>query len=432
MTGPRLAAGAGVTLPLVYLALAAAALVLATGSLPWLADALAGHYYHPRLLALTHLVALGWVTLAIMGASYQLLPVVLEQPLWSTRLARWQLAWLLPGIGGMVGHFATGRWTGLLWAAGLVGLGVLTHLVNVALTLRALRRWEFTARCVAGAHVGLALTVAFGLVLAAARVWGLALGDGFPALHAHAHLAVLGWVSPMVLGVAARAYPMFLLGEGPTPAVARLQELGLLLGAPAVVAGLLWWPALRAAGVLAVTTALGAHAWWLLTLARRRKRPALDWGLRFLLTGGLWLPAAGGVGLGLAAGWLAGPRAALVYAVLGLGGWVSLTIVGMMLKIVPFLVWYRVYAPRVGREPVPALGALSSPALEAAAYVLLGGGLLALTTAVARGAAGWIAGAGWLLAAGALAFAGNQARILARLRQARHQRPATPAAVGVP
>ena len=43
--------------------------------------ALAGHYYHPRLLALTHAVTLGWITLAIMGASYQLVPVVFERPL---------------------------------------------------------------------------------------------------------------------------------------------------------------------------------------------------------------------------------------------------------------------------------------------------------------------------------------------------------------
>ena len=36
----------------------------------------------------------------------------------------------------------------------------------------------------------------------------------------------------------------------------------------------------------------------------------------------------------------------------------------MMLKIVPFLVWYRVYAPRAGRQPVPTLAQLSWPAAE--------------------------------------------------------------------
>ena len=36
------------------------------------------------------------------------------------------------------------------------------------------------------------------------------------------------------------------------------------------------------------------------------------------------------------------------YGVLALGPWASLTIVGMLLKIVAFLVWYRVYGPRAG------------------------------------------------------------------------------------
>ena len=76
-----------VVLPIAYLATAAAAFVLAALALPGLGAVLAGHYYHPRLLALTHVLALGWVTLAIMGASYQIIPVVIERPLFSERLA---------------------------------------------------------------------------------------------------------------------------------------------------------------------------------------------------------------------------------------------------------------------------------------------------------------------------------------------------------
>ena len=66
--------------------------MLAALGVVWLAPELAGHYYHPRVVALTHTVTLGWITLAIMGASYQMIPVVLERPVWSERLARWQLA----------------------------------------------------------------------------------------------------------------------------------------------------------------------------------------------------------------------------------------------------------------------------------------------------------------------------------------------------
>src|SRR5512134_2029168 len=111
--GPGAGRTPSATLPLSYLAAAAAAFVLAAAGLPWLAVELAGHYYHPRVLALTHTVALGWITMSILGASYQLIPIVLERPLWSERLARRQLWVLLLGVSGMVGHFWIGTWPGL-------------------------------------------------------------------------------------------------------------------------------------------------------------------------------------------------------------------------------------------------------------------------------------------------------------------------------
>ncbi len=77
--------------------------------------------------------------------------------------------------------------------------------------------------------------------------------------------------------------------------------------------------------------------------------------------------------------------------------------VGMMLKIVPFLVWQRVYAPRAGRAAVPTLGQLGWPHAEAAAYVLLTAGTLVLAAATAAGSAPAIRGAGVLLTLGALA-----------------------------
>ncbi len=76
---PRPGSGLSPLVPLAYLVCAAVAFLAASLSVAWLAPELTGHYYHPRLLALTHTVTLGWITLAIMGASYQLIPIVLER-----------------------------------------------------------------------------------------------------------------------------------------------------------------------------------------------------------------------------------------------------------------------------------------------------------------------------------------------------------------
>src|SRR5262245_20052763 len=143
-------------LPLGYLICAAAAFVVAAAGVSWLAPELSGHYYHPRLLALTHAVTLGWITVAIMGASYQLLPVVLERPIWSERLAHWQLAILAVGVTGMVAHFYLGPGSGLAAAAAVLAVGIALHLLNVGLSLRGFTHWTFTARLVVLAYGGLA------------------------------------------------------------------------------------------------------------------------------------------------------------------------------------------------------------------------------------------------------------------------------------
>ena len=399
-------------LPLTYLLCAAAAFLLGSAGVMWVAPELSGHYYHPRLLALTHTVTLGWITLAIMGASYQLIPIVLQRPIWSERLARWQLAVLAIAISGMAGHFLLGTWPGLAGAAGLMVVGVSLHLLNVSLSARGLAQWTFTARLALLGYVGLAATTIFGSILALNHVRPFLPPTLFPILHAHVQLALLGWVAPMILGVSARVYPMFLLAPEPSPWASRSQLWGVTLGVPSVVVGLLTErPRLLVAGALAVAIAAVAHAAWVFEMVRARKRPGLDWGLRFTLTGTAFLVAATALGLALALDLLSGPRVALTYAVLMLGGWISLTVAGMMLKIVPFLVWYRAYGPRAGRERVPTLAEISSPQIEGLAYVALTTGVALLAIAVFEGDATWIRAAGFVVTVGAIAFATALGRV---------------------
>lgn len=398
-----------------YLATAAAAYVLATLGVVWLAPELSGHYYQPRLLALTHLVTLGWITLAILGAGYQIVPVALGRPMWSERLPRWQFWILVTGIAGMVSHFYLGTWPGLAEAAALLVAGIILHLVNMAMTLRGLHGATFTARAVRLGHAGLALTALFGLTLALNRLWPVLRGDALATLHAHVHLALLGWVTPMVLGVAARIYPMFLVSPEPAPWLGRVQLWGLSAGVPVLMAGLVAAPALTLPGALAVSAAVAAHGVSVLTMVRASRRPALDWGLRLAVAGtGVLVPLTA-VGLGFALGLLAGPRAALAYGALALGGWSSLTIAGVMLKIVPVLVWHHVYGPRVGRAPVPPVAQLTAPRLEAVACALLTTGTLLLAVMLAGGEVAWIRGASVVLALGGLAFAAALAHALRHL-----------------
>jgi len=404
-----------IRLPLAYLTAAAAAFVGAAVQIPWLATELAGHYYHPRVLALTHTVTLGWISLAVMGASYQLIPIVLKCPLWSERLPWWQLPALVVGIAGMLAHFSIAEWSGLVWAALLVAAAVGAHVVNVTLTLRALRPQTLLARFVIVALVGISLTMLAGLALAAHHLHPFLPGDFYARLSAHVHLALLGWVLPMILGVAAQVYPMFLLGSGHDVRLERIQFWGVVAGVPALVAGLLLSRVLTIGGTAAVAMAVAAHLTSLTGMVRRSNTPRFDWPVRFLLAAAALLVPATLLGLALAFDTATGPRWALAYSVLVLGGWVSLTIVGMMLKIVPFLTWYSAYGERAGREPVPSLAKLGWPAAEVLAFVALAGGTVLLTAGVAIGSVPMIRVAGSFIVIGAFAFAAALARVLSHL-----------------
>jgi hypothetical protein len=195
-----------------------------------------------------------------------------------------------------------------------------------------------------------------------------------------------------------------------------MQFWGLTIGVPALVLGLLLeLPAGVIVGALAVSTGALAHLGWIASMITRRRRPRLDWGLRLVLAGAAFILPGVLLGWAFALGLITGPRFALAYAVVILGGWISLTIAGMMLKIVPFLVWYRVYGSRAGKERVPTLPDLSYVHAEGAACVLLVVGFIALPAAMAGGNAEAIRIAGIILTLGGLAFTAALGRVLMHL-----------------
>ena len=240
-------------------------------------------------------MTLGWITLTIMGASYQLIPVVLQRPIWSERLARWQLAALVLGIVGMVAHFFIARWPGLVWGAGLVLLGGAAHVLNVGGPYRP-PPVDLHRRLIAGALAGFALTALFGLALGIEHVRPFLGGDFHGRLAAHVHLALLGWVLPMIVGVAAHVYPMFLLAPESGGGLRSVQLWGLGVGVPLVVVGLVVDGRLATVGALATAVAVTAHIASVVQIAGARGRPALDWGLRFVFAGTACLAPASASG----------------------------------------------------------------------------------------------------------------------------------------
>jgi len=74
-----------------------------------------------------------------------------------------------------------------------------------------------------------------------------------------------------------------------------------------------------------------------------------------------------------------------LYGFLGLIGMVSFAIIGMLYKIIPFLVWYGVYSKKVGLAKIPTLADLYSERVQMAGYFAFVFGLAGASAGILAG-----------------------------------------------
>ncbi|MBE7484276.1 MAG: hypothetical protein HS104_30445 [Polyangiaceae bacterium] len=380
---------------LVFYAVGASTLVLAAPDLS------RGHFFVPRVVALVHLFTLGWIVLSIFGALCQFLPVAVGRSVRFPPLAHLSFAAQTLGVGSFVVALLASSRPLLLFGAFALSLAFAAFAVNLAATLIPVRERNLTWWALAGAAIFLLATPAYGVVLALNLRDGALLSDRFGTIGQHAHIAILGFVLMVMVGVAHRLLPMFLLTHGASERPAWVA-IGLLFGS-ATLLSMPWGgsarlsaaAALGSAGVLALLVQAA-------TFFKHRKRRAIDPGMR--------LVASGLAGLGLAVvlapfaltRGLADPRLLTTYFVVLLGA-VTLFVAGHYYKIVPFLVWNHRYGPLLGKRKVPKVSELYSERVALADAALLVAGLVGLAVAtfigsvvLARMAAIVFAAGAWL------------------------------------
>lgn len=385
-------------------------------------DVFGGDYLNMTTIGAVHLATLGWVSMVMIGAIYQLVPVLLQIEIHSEKLGRAGYWPALAGVAGMVAGFWTAD-PGLVAGAGFLAvIGFYTFVLNILLTFRRVRGWTVQAWAILGAVLFFFLTVSWGLLLALNLKYGF-LGGGFRAqMAAHAALGLAGWFSLTIYGVGYRLIPMFALSHGFSErrqgVAALLLALGAATGALGGAAGLGRGVLPFAGGLVVIAFALFALDVRDIIAHRRRRRlelvtnfslAALGFGILASLL--LWLALLGFRPSWLSPGaWLTG----IVHA--ALMGWVSLMIVGQIFKVVPFLIWLHRYSERAGREAVPLVRDLYSAQVGRWAFLLLLAGTAGTELAVLAGRAGLATVAAAVALAGALFFAYAMLQVLLGLR----------------
>jgi hypothetical protein len=416
-------------LPLSFITFGLVWLAVAAGWLAARVELLDFHYATPGVVALVHAWILGCLLPVTFGAVYQLLPVVLGGELASPRLAWTHFALHAIGAPCLVASMIVWRMDFVALAAVPVVAGVILFASNVWRTVGRIR-WTHdpVATAFALAAAWLVATVLAGALLALDHVWNFLAISPLAILRAHAHLGLAGFFLTLLQGATFRLVPMFTLS---TVQSWRRVWAGLLVtqvGLGVLIPGLIWEKNfLVCLAALTLCVGLALSGWELAaTLASRHKR-GLVVGLRGFVGGAALFAgaAAGGLTVALAGNLpLAGnPKWAMLYGLVALLGGLVPIILGMLCKIIPFLVWLRVYAPLIGRRPTPPATGLAKPVLERAWLALYGLGLGGLAAGVVGADIFWLHLGAWLLLAGVVVLLVNFGIVLSHLGQARTARP---------
>jgi len=327
----------------------------------WLGDELRGPegWFH------AHLFVLGWATMLAMGAVYQLIHVILQSDIYSTRLGYIHYVMFSIGVIGMLYGFVRAD---VRWLAGFATcalIGILLFGWNMAVTLYKASLWNPITVSTACACLYLVLTGLTGMLMGLNFAFGQWNGLHERIFGAHIWMGTTGWFGMLITGFSYKMLPMFYLSHHYP---VRLQKVVLLLWNAAVITGVtafltdhkegLLWLAL-----LLLTAGMLVYVYHLEQIQEKRHKnnpgPGIRWSVyvsralaAFMVA--LLIYASQGPEL------LLHPRVVLLAGWLYLGGWVSLTILGYASKIVPFLWWTHKYGKQAGKPGTPLMAGMLS------------------------------------------------------------------------
>jgi hypothetical protein len=317
----------------------------------------------PTTLAMTHLLTLGYISMVMIGALAQMLPVLVGSPLPRPLLISSVVHTLLTlGVLALATGLLFDLGDSVLIAMFLLGIGLSIFIGTAAYALIRAQANNSTVSGMRLAIVGFAVTVVFGLRVAAEHVWHP--DPPLPVLWTHAHLTwgFIGWVGILVISVAYVVVPMFQM----TPEYPQWMQrwmtkmilVGLLLWASVyllTISDFTMWKILTTILSYYLAVCLTVFAGITLYLQSQKRRRSTYLTLKFwrlsmvslLLCTGLWVLGQLWPSLGSWQnfGYLNG----MIFIV----GFAVSVILGMLYKIIPFLVWLHLLGQNTRHLKLP-------------------------------------------------------------------------------
>ena len=378
-------------LPVLYFAFAHVALVAAIAAIAFDPVAVAGFFYHARIVAIVHLVTLGWISGSILGALYIVGPLALRMPMPARQLDYWAWAFFTIGTVGMVSHSWLQSFGGMGWSAAMVVVAFVSVSFSVLRRLRAAPINRAVKLHVALAFLNVLGAGSMGTLLSFDKIFHFLPGYVLSNVYAHAHLAAVGWALMMVVGVSYRMLPMVLPSAIPEGKSVYVSAVLLEIGVVGLFVALLlrsgWVPIFALVIAAGVAAFLGQVIWM---TRHPRPRPAAlprpDYGVWHAAQALIYLALATLVGVGLAVAPLSEATlyAALAYGVFGLIGFLAQMVVGIESRVLPLFAWYGAFANSGFQAPLVSPHQMPDRAWQRLTFYLWLGGVPALAAGSSR------------------------------------------------
>lgn len=312
------------------------------------------HFFQGQTLALVHAAALGWGTMIIFGAAYQLLPVICEKDLFSSKLAFISFCFLLIGTILLVSAFWYFR-TGHIMISGgsFVFIAAILYTINVFKTAHISNGFNIHKAFLISSALWLLVTVGIGLLLAINLAYPFFSKNHLEILKIHAHIGLVGWFLQLITGISTRLVPMFLLGKSDKDkwlqAAFILQNLGLI----GFVSDQYFFGASSRVYLYFILVVLGVLCWvaYVRDVYIHRIKRKMEIQMKqtflsfvFLFSGILLVPVVFS---------FSNTQWSILYGTFLFLGWISSLILGKSFKTLPFIVWNRHYKTLHGKMKLP-------------------------------------------------------------------------------
>lgn len=393
-------------LPLGFIAAGIAAfVVLVLGLIGALPLAMLYVRHNQTLLVLVHLFTLTWGSGVTLGVLHQMTPVIVSAQLYSVRLGWVSLGLFVPGSLILALSFGTFWTAGIIFGGICVIAAVLVVGYNMLRTMKEAADGGVTQVFLRASLISLIAALLFGVAAATSLRLGAGMRVADALLTVHLFLGAGGWFTGVIIGVSYKLAPMFLLVHGVSERRARAIVWLLYSGVVLGILGAPWKGYGVVPGLVMVSGAMLLYAYDFSLLWRvRGRRPDIwmrqvPWALAYGMAS--VLGPLGAVVWETTYGPLP-PRIFLAAGLLFALGWVSVMIVALLHKIIPFLVWFHRYGDVVGRVQVPTMSALTNEKMGTFVFPVYHATLIATVATVGIGVQPWAMAAGGVFAVSGL------------------------------